>query len=301
MNMKIAIKNTLCFTVLILIGVISIVFSVLYIEECGTGFLFENRKALEICVVVIFTALTAVSMTLALTDKNLIYKITVITLALLSVSLTALYLMKITGFWDRIDSVEDLREYVLSFGASAVIIYTVLNFLQVVILPIPGVVSIGAGVAMFGPLLASFTSLIGIFLGSIVAFYIGRLLGYKVVCWLVGEDTINKWLKAVKNKDKIVLTFMFLFPFFPDDVLCFVAGLSTMSSKYFIIMIAVCRIISVFSTAYSLNGSIIPYTTWWGIVIWSIIIVITILISIYIYKYGDRIESYFKNKFARKK
>ena len=168
-------------------------------------------------------------------------------------------------------------------------------------MPIPGIIAVGTGVALFGAFKCAVFSLIGILIGSIVAFYIGRILGYKVVSWLVGKETIDKWLNKIKNKDKIILTFMFLFPFFPDDVLCFVAGLSSMSSLYFIVMITICRIISIFITAYSLNGNVIPFNNWWGLTIWFIIIILTILITFFVYKKGDKIQGYFDKKFKRRK
>jgi uncharacterized membrane protein YdjX (TVP38/TMEM64 family) len=90
---------------------------------------------------------------------------------------------------------------------------------------------------------------------------------------------------------------MFLFPFFPDDVLCFVAGLSTMSVPFYVLMIFVCRTISVVVSAFSLNGNIIPYTTWWGIVLWILVLAFTIVVTIFLYKYGDVLEKYFKEKF----
>ena len=92
---------------------------------------------------------------------------------------------------------------------------------------------------------------------------------------------------------------MFLFPFFPDDVLCFVAGLSTISTTYFIIMIVICRIISITTTAYSINGSIIPYNTWWGITLWAVIFIVTVILAYLIYKYGDKIEKNIKNEAER--
>ena len=82
----------------------------------------------------------------------------------------------------------------------AVVIFIVINFLQVVILPIPGIIAVGTGVALFGAFKCAVFSLIGILIGSIVAFYIGRILGYKVVSWLVGKETIDKWLNNIKNK-----------------------------------------------------------------------------------------------------
>ena len=89
---------------------------------------------------------------------------------------------------------------------------------------------------------------------------------------------------------------MFLFPFFPDDLLCFVAGLSSMSPKFFLIMITVTRLVSTFTTAYSVNGSLIPYDTWWGIIIWAVLIVGCILLVKAVYKNSDKIEHFFKRQ-----
>ena len=144
-------------------------------------------------------------------------------------------------------------------------------------------------------------SFIGIIIGSFIGFFIGKYLGYKVVTWLVGKETLDKWLNAVKNKDRIVLTFMFLFPMFPDDVLCFVAGLSSMSTPYFMVMVTISRIITISVTSYSVNGSLIPYNTWWGLLIWAVIIAFTVIATILIYKNGDKIERKFVKLFRKKK
>ena len=46
---------------------------------------------------------------------------------------------------------------------------------------------------------SSLYSFIGIFAGSVVAFAIGRCLGYRVVCWIVGKEDLDKWLKKIKG------------------------------------------------------------------------------------------------------
>ena len=73
---------------------------------------------------------------------------------------------------------------------------------------------------------------------------------------------------------------MFLFPFFPDDLMCFVAGITTVSPLFFIIMVIVARVISILVSSYSLNNSLIPFNTWWGILIWIIIAFLVVLIAI---------------------
>ena len=291
-----SIKIAFSLFALLLIGIATILFSVLYLGTFEGGFFYKYKDILIIVITACVCIISVISLIFIASDNKFIYKLSLITLIFIALSFSVLYLLKVSGILNKIDSIEALRNYVASYGYMAVFIYILMNFLQVVVLPIPGFVAVGTGVALFGPLKTSLYSLIGILSGSILAFFIGRVLGYKVVCWLVGEEELNKWLKAIENKDKVILTFMFLFPFFPDDILCFVAGLSSMSTNYFLITIIICRIISVVTSAYSLNGSIIPFNTWWGLLLWGIVILITIFATILLYKKGDNIEEYFRRK-----
>lgn len=296
------IKNIIA---LLVSGASAIVFSLLFINTFNDGVVFERKTTVIILAVILLTLIAAVGVVCLFKNNQTVYKCVVLTLIAAAIVLITLYILKISGALEKISSVEQLRSYVASFGVAASIIYVALNVLQVVVLPIPGFVAIATGVALFGPLKASIYSFIGIMIGSITAFFIGKKLGYKVVVWLVGKETLDKWLNAVKNKDRIVLTFMFLFPLFPDDVLCFVAGLSSMTTPYFIIMITICRIISIVVTSYSLNGNLIPYNTWWGVLTWGVIILITVAVTVLLYKHGDKIEkkivNFLKSKFRRNK
>ena len=209
------------------------------------------------------------------------------------------FIISATGIITKLTSIEALRDYISGFGATAVLIFIIFQFLQVVVLPIPGSVSVGVGVALFGPLRCSIFSFIGIVLGSIVAFAIGRVIGYKAVCWIVGKEDLDKWLEKVKGKDYLLLSIMFLLPLFPDDVLCFVAGLSSITWTFFIIMIVVTRAISVVTTSFSLQ--LIPFNTWWGILIWVLLAAGVVALFWAVCKYSDKIDAFIKNKFKFKK
>lgn len=230
--------------------------------------------------------------------KQALYRFILCVIICFDLVAVTFYALSATGVLSNITSVEKLREYISSFGAWAVIIFITFQFLQVVILPVPGSVSVGVGVALFGPLRCSVFSFIGIMAGSIVAFALGRWVGYKAVCWVVGKDDLDKWLKKLKGKDYLILSLMFLLPLFPDDVLCFVAGLSSMTWGYYLIMILITRLISVTITSYSLQ--LIPFTTWWGITIWLIIAVLVGLSFWYVCKYSDKIDRFIKSKFKSK-
>lgn len=112
---------------------------------------------------------------------------------------------------------------------------------------------------------------------------------------MVGEDTLSKWQKKLKGKDNILLTLMFLLPVFPDDILCFIAGLSSMSTLYFIIMIVISRILAVTTTCYSID--LIPLNTWWGLTVWGVIFLVLIVGFIAIYKNLDKIQAGLSKRF----
>lgn len=290
------IKKFLYILIIFLFGCSGIIFSVLYFNSFNSG-LFNDYSGVFIALSVgIISALTVLSIIFFGSNKRFIYRLFFLIIVFYFFVVFSLYLLKKFGFFEKISSAKDLREYISSFGGFAVIIFILIQFLQVVILPIPSFITVGAGVLLFGPLKGAIFSFIGIVTGSFVAFFIGRILGFKVTKWLVGEAELLRGLKLLNGKDKVILTFMFLFPFFPDDVLCFVAGITTISPVYFSIMITITRLISIFVSAYSLNNSIIPYNTWWGILIWGLLVILVIVATIIIYKNGDKIENFFKKK-----
>ncbi len=249
--------------------------------------LFVLTMIVLVCYVVFF-----------MLKKQAIYRLIFCAIICADILAVVFYIICATGIIQNINSLESLRDMISGFGSTAAIIFIVFSFLQVVILPIPGSITVAAGVALFGPFLCAVYSFIGIFIGSVVAFAIGRLVGYKAVCWIVGKDDLDKWLNKIKGKDYLILSLMFLLPLFPDDILCFVAGLSSMTWLFFIVMIFITRIISCFSVAYSLD--IIPFNTWWGILIWIILIALVVLAFYLVCKYSDKIDSFIKSKFKIK-
>jgi len=179
------------------------------------------------------------------------------------------------------------------------IVYVIFQYLQVVLLPIPGVVSTLAGVALFGSLKTFLYSFIGIWLGSVTAFFIGRKLGNKAAAWMVGKETLEKWQKKLRGKDTFVITLMFFLPVFPDDVFCFLSGLSTIKTCFFLIMITLSRLISIGATCFSLQ--LLPLNTWWGLLAWGIILAIFVVLFIVIYKNLEKIQSWFSKKMRKRK
>lgn len=299
MNGKQILKDTVNILAAVLMGAVAFVFIAYGFMYKSLPFIAAHYKILTTVTFGINGLLVLAYIILYIFKKQSLYRLIMCTLIFVDICATVFFIICATGIITKITSIQALRDYIGNFGNMAVFLFVLFCFLQVIILPVPGSVAVAAGVALFGPLKCAVYSFIGIVLGSVVAFAIGRWIGYKAVKWIAGEDTLNDWMNKLKGKDYLILSLMFLLPMFPDDVLCFIAGLSSMTWTYFLIMITATRLISVFSTAYSFG--LIPFTTWWGILIWILLAAIIIISFWLVCKYSDKIDAFIKNKIKLKR
>lgn len=294
-----ALKHIINILAAVLLGAVAFVFFAYGLAYKSLPFIEKHFMALISVSAGILAALVILYVIFYVFKKQAVYRLISCTLIFLDIVGIVFFCVCATGIITKINSIQALRDYIGKFGNMAVVLYIVFCFLQVVVLPVPGSVAVAAGVALFGPLKCTIYSFIGIILGSIVAFAIGRWVGYKAVKWIVGKDAIDKWMNKLKGKDYLILSLMFLLPMFPDDVLCFIAGLSSMTWRYFFVMIVVTRALSILTTAYSFG--FIPFTTWWGILIWAILAAVVVLAFWIVIKYSDQIDKYIKSKFKVKR
>lgn len=292
-------KNTwLNFFLLLSFTIIAVIFEILCFGQLKQGILYSFKQYLLPIAIFLTVGAFALSFFFYFKRKDEFYKFSISLFILLCFTLIVLFIMQKSGFFAVVESPEKFAEYLEKSGNWMPIAYIVLQFLQVLILPIPSFVSTAAGVALFGGLPTLFYSYCAIVPASIIAFFFGRKLGRKAVAWMIGENTLVKWQTKLKGKDNLILTTMFLLPLFPDDILCFVAGLSSMSNKYFVVMILICRLVNLTGTTFSIN--FIPFTTWWGILLWILLGIVFTVLFVYIYRKTDEIESFFKKCFKKK-
>lgn len=186
---------------------------------------------------------------------------------------------------------EQIRDIVDKTGFWGPLVFIVISFLQVTFIPIPSTITVLAGSLMFGPWLSILYSFIGCFLGSLVAFLLGRFLGRRFVNWVVGDkETVDKYLDKVKGKELVVFFFMFLLPAFPDDALCSVAGITKLKWKEFILMQVIARLIGIIATVFLMSGEIIPYHGW-GLVVLGVLGALGIAAFVISYKKADKINN----------
>ena len=104
---------------------------------------------------------------------------------------------------------EELQAFIESKGPVAPLIYVSISFLQVTLVPLPGAVTVLAGNYVFGPIPAFLYSYIGMMLGAMVAFLLGRAIGRPFVNWIAGDrDTAELWVNKLKGREKVIFFFM---------------------------------------------------------------------------------------------
>lgn len=234
-----------------------------------------------------------------LTTKKKIIR-TVIVLLAITLFLLLIYLILVwTGLWEKLNSVEKLKNLILSLGIWGRITFVAIQFLQVTFIPVPSPMLILAGSLIYGPLQAGLLSLAGILLGSGFAFFLGRTFGKKLVTFMVGEESQKKWTKLL-GECKYSFVIMMLLPCFPDDILCLVAGLTDMSWTFFMVTQFISRPIGIFSVSYLTSGEIIPYSGW-GLAVWAVIIIASLTLIYLSIKYNRKIENFIKNLFKKNK
>lgn len=215
------------------------------------------------------------------------------------ISAIAYYLILKYDIYSKFDSSAKIQAFLTKYGAFAGLIYIVIQFLQVTIIPLPAALTTVAGVALFGFWKTLLYSTIGIISGSMFAFYLGRKFGVKLMIWLCGKSIYDKYQKFAKGRDKIVLTMMFLFPFFPDDLLCIAAGMTNMSYAQFFVIMLITRPLNIMTMEGTFKGiSAIPLTGY-GIPIWIALISITLLIVVLAFKYSAKIENFLMKFFEK--
>ena len=229
--------------------------------------------------------------------KQKILKILLI-ITIIAIVCLAIYLpLKLTGALEKIDSAEKLKEIILQAGAYSYILFFILQFLQVTFLPLPAIVTTVAGTLLFGPWIACAISLCAILLGAIFAFFLGKKIGRKLVVWVAGKEQAEKWEQKLK-RGNFVFFLMMLFPVFPDDILCIVAGTIGMSYKFFIITNIITRPIAVVTTCFLGSGTLIPFSGW-GIPVWIVLVVIVAVLFFVCFKYQPQIEKFIERTAAK--
>jgi uncharacterized membrane protein YdjX (TVP38/TMEM64 family) len=135
-----------------------------------------------------------------------------------------------------------LKGVISSFGAYSPLVYILVQVLQVVVAPIPGGAIEFLGGYLFGVKAGFLYSMIGVVLGSWVAFALARVFEKLAVEKFVSPRTRKKFDYLVGHEGVILSFLLFLIPGFPKDALCYLLGLTPMHLGIFLTISTIGRI-----------------------------------------------------------
>ena len=196
----------------------------------------------------------------------------VIALAVIAALAVCGYALWKTGVFERINSVDELREVISGAGAWAGVVYFFLQMMTVIVAPIPSNIAMILGV-------------LAVVAGSMIVFLAARALGRNAIQRFLDKGVMDKYLPVIEEKQDMFLFLTMLFPFFPDDALCMLAGLTNISLGRFTAIMILARPWGLIVAALLGSGSLsLPI---WA---WGILGAVGVCIFYFALKYSSEIE-----------
>ena len=146
-----------------------------------------------------------------------------------------------TGFFSALSSLDSMRAYIDRCAPYSHLAYFLVQLLSVVIAPIPSNVTALAGAVLFGLWPAFLLTIAAVLSGSMLMFTLSRALGHSFADRLVSKKISARYLEVIRRKRDVFLFLVFLFPFFPDDLICILAGLSDIPPGRFFLIALISR------------------------------------------------------------
>ncbi len=134
-----------------------------------------------------------------------------------------------------------LRAVMQACGVCAPLLFILLVAAQVMLMMWPMPFEMAAGV-LFGVPLGLLYSLLGLALGSALAFLAGRWLGKKVLSRAVEPDTMKIIRRLMRREGALAAFLIFLIPGLPKDVICYVFGMTRISLGFFLVATTLARL-----------------------------------------------------------
>ena len=204
-------------------------------------------------------------------------------LATFGIGIVSFYLAVRTYFPLLFDP-EKLRAVVQDFGLIAPLVYVIAHAVQVVLMAIPGYAMAVVGGILFGPFFGTVYTMIGVTVGSAIAFLIARSYGRPIVERMIREDALDRFDTFTEKAGLPGLFLFVLVPVLPEDVISFVAGLSEFRLSVFVVIMFFGRLPA--AAVAVLAGDGIAARQFLEAGIWASSLV---LASVYTYYYRDAI------------
>ncbi len=202
-------------------------------------------------------SIAAPAETVGKSHKKVLVILTIIT-TILSWAIGFLFVGdSVFGFMDP------FKEFIAGLGSWSWIVFSILFVAITSLLFFVGGIGssfIQLSVLLFSPTWKAFIlSTVCIFMASLAQYWIGRRIGVKPFKWVIGEKDYEKAVKVTGSPAIIGLAL--LLPYFPDSLVCFLAGASKNKFSSFWIIALIMRTVGVAGICF-VSSSVLSLSTW---------------------------------------
>jgi uncharacterized membrane protein YdjX (TVP38/TMEM64 family) len=184
-----------------------------------------------------------------------------------------------------------LKQVLREWGVLAPVVFIALQALQVIIAPIPGEATGFLGGYLFGEAIGLIYSTIGLTVGSLAAFGVGRWFGAHYVQRVVSPEVWNKLGFVIEAEGAILCFIIYLIPGLPKDIVCYLFGISPMPFWVFAVASTLGRIPGTW--VLSAQGAHTASGNYLEVILLTAVVV---AVAVPLYYYRDRIVEKFRSR-----
>ena len=137
-----------------------------------------------------------------------------------------------------------------SWGWAAPLVFIGIQASQVIIAPIPGEITGPVGGALFGTMWGMLYSTLGLTIGTLACFGLGRMWGEPLIRPWLSEHHWNKMNFIIEAEGAILCFILYLIPGFPKDIISYLFGISPMPFWVFAVVSTVGRLPGTWISSY---------------------------------------------------
>lgn len=230
---------------------------------------------------------------------SLKYKIAVFVVYFIFVTALTVALVPLWKLLSGENGMENFRNILESYKSYSVIIFLLVQTVQVIVVLVPPVQIVGG--MLFGGLFGSILSIVGVWIGSALTYWLVKTAGVPLVEAIISKKNIKKF-GFLENTERVsmVLFVLYLIPGTPKDALTYLVPLTKIDIKQFLFVVLPARIPSIVISA--LLGSSIYKENYVATVIIAVVIVL-FAVGGFIFKNKiiEKLKNFVKNKIDSKK
>ncbi len=265
-------------------GMSKIAFTKIWITLLNLGmlslacvYMIDLPRVVLLCTMILFATLGVTVPSIDEKTHRSVYKFFILASIFAAFALLCYVALDASGMLSKFRDTDALIAFIRSTKHWGILVYIGIVIFQVIFLPIPSAIVAVLGSVLYGPTYAFLFMTAGTLIGSVLTFLLGKIFGRKLAVWVIGEEKTDKYAELLNQKGRFLFIVAMLFPFFPDDIICLIAGITTMSLRYFTITVSLTRPVMVAFLCYFGSGTIIPFKGW-GIPVWIALIAAIIVL-----------------------